>query len=57
MGMLAWASKSQVCEVGRGGVYSEMNADVYYARVYALAMAQRDAMTQRCFAMLKEQTG
>ena len=27
MGMLAWAAKLQVCEVGRGGVYSEMNED------------------------------
>ena len=32
-----------------------MNKIVFYARVYALA--QRDAMTQECFAMLKKPIG
>ena len=34
---------------------SEMNEMVFYADIYALA--QRDAMTRKCFAMLKKSTG
>jgi hypothetical protein len=32
-----------------------MDEMIFYARVYALA--QRDAVTQECFAMLKKPTG
>ena len=53
--MLAWAASLQVCDVSRGVLESEMNEMVFYAGIYALA--QRDAMTQRCFAMLKKSTG
>jgi hypothetical protein len=49
-----WAASLQVGCVSREVLDSEMNELVFYARVYALA--QRDAMMQRCFAMLKKPT-
>lgn len=53
--MLAWAASLQVWDVSREVLDTEINEMVFYARIYALA--QRDAMTQICFAMLEKSTG
>jgi len=53
--MLGWAASLQVLDVSRGELTSEMNVMVFYVHVYALA--QRDAMMQRCLSMLKKPTG